>query len=884
MSIVLVLTMLISGLAVLGTPVTVAEEYIGGPYGGSLRVALETEPSSLNPLATGLNEPAEKVIDLIYESLGRTDPYTLALKPWMAKSWTIDPANSSKVSIVMKDGIYWHDGTPVTLEDVEYTFGTSGYNIDYISSVTKDAANNTITFNLDAPDSRFFSEIMLMKIVPSGFTTTSAPKGCGPFKFVSSDDDSISLAAFDDHFIARPYIDTMEFTYYPYTIAYSEADYPYSQVYSGDDPRYSGLYRAAYDLITDNIDLIGWDLFTEQITMNVEVAGNNTNLLQNPNSTTVKSNGLKQWYLGFNNADGHILNEVAIRKAIAYALNKEALTVYDISGGLEKADSPVSKYNLPWYNNSVTFPTYDIKLARKILKDAGYDDYDSDGYIDKPGPLQPNVNFTQISLTLFGPPIEEVTPYTMSTNIITWFEILGLKVELVNKTMDVHMVNITANNFDMYLANEDRATLDPQFLNDMYHSDNIATDKNILNFQGKYMVDNYSINNQIKDNTTWTAQLEHTNLVGDFMLFQNDTLVPTTEYNVNMETGLLTLEKTFVVNYLNDTLNVTYKYLGFDDKIEKANKQMDPILRAKYVKEAQFVINDMVPSVPLFAYKVSHAYKTNVYVGWVQTLGGIVNYWTFTNLKNLVVDDTTLTLSSVKNFLNDGETMNLFIKVQDLSGAPVEATKLALSGDGTFGTPVYDSGSGQYTISYIAPSTTSSRTITLKAEAYTLGYGSSSDSMDITIHPRLNNFNVDISRGNTSLPSGETTSISVLVKDKSTNVAISGANVVLVITPAGLGGYLEEVTGTTNSAGEFVTTFGSANVTIDTTFRITAYITKAGYVDSEQTTSIGVSRDPTITASTDRGLLGLPAPSFLTIILLMSGMAVAFAVYRRKRY
>ncbi len=440
-----------------------------------------------------------------------------------------------------------------------------------------------------------------------------------------------------------------------------------------------------------------------------------------------------------------------------------------------------------------------------------------------------------------------------------------------------------SDNFDMYLANEDRATLDPQFLNDMYHSANVATDKNILNFQGKYMVDNYSIINQIVDNTTWTAQLEHSNLVGDFMLFRNETIVPTTEYQVDMKTGLVTLNTTFVVDYLNDTLNVTYGYLGFDDKIDKANKQMDPVMRAKYVKEAQNVINDMVPSVPLFAYKVSHAYKTNVYVGWVQTLGGVVNYWTFTNLKNPVVDDTTVTLSGVKNFLNDGETMNLFVKVQDLSGGPVEATKLVLTGEGTFGTPAFDSGSGQYTISYIAPATTSSRTITLKAEAYTLGYGSSSDTMELTIHPLLKNFNVDITRGNTSLPSGETTSISVLVKDKATNVAISGANVVLVITPAGLGGYLETVTGTTNAAGEFVTTFGSANVTIDTTFRITAYITKAGYVDSEQTTSISVSRDPTISVSTDNGFLGLPGPSFLTIILLMSGMAVAFTVYRRKR-
>nr|QOV09144.1 Extracellular solute-binding protein [uncultured Thermoplasmata archaeon] len=884
-SIVVILAMLISGLAVLATPVTIAEENIGGPYGGSLRVALKSEPSSLNPLASQLNESATQIIDILYDSLGRIDPYTLEIKPWMASSWNIDPADTSIVSVVLKPGILWHDGTPVTLDDIEYTFGPNGYNIGYISAVSKNITSNTITFDMTAPDSRFFSEMMLNKIVPKDFTPTSAPKGCGPFKLVSSDSVSTVVEAFDDHFNARPYIDSMTYTYYPWDVDYDPDSYPYTQNFVVD-PRFDGFYRAAYDLMTDKLDYIGWDLTTNQTTGMIELGGNSTSsLLLNANTTLVRSNGLRQWYLGFNNAPGHILNEVAIRKAISYAINKDALTVYDISGGLEKSDSIISKYNLPWYNSTITPHGYDVAAARKILDDANYMDYNSDGYIDKPGPIIPTSGYENISLTLLGPKIEDVTPYTMSTNIITWFEILGIKVTLISNTTESHMTEILADNFDMFLTNEESIRLDPQFLNGLYHSDSISTDDNLLNFQGTYKVDNSSLSTQIVNNLTWTAQLNHTNIAGDVMVFHNGTLVPDTAYDVDNETGLFTLDQTFQIDYANDTLNITYSYLPFDHLIEKANAQMDPLLRAKYIKEAQSVLADLEPSIPLFSYRISHAYKSNIFVDWVPTLGGINNYWSFTNIKNKVIGDTAVTLSSPKKFLTEGESQSLFVKVLDLDGAAIEGSTMIFTGEGTFGIPEYDAAGQQYTVEYTAPATPTSKTISILVDVYTVGYNYGSDTMELTIHPKVKTLAVELVRGTTNLPSGNETTLTVIVTDKDNSTAkISGATVVLEMTPVGLGGYLEEITGTTNAQGQFITTFGSDNVTIDTTFRITAYVSKEGYVDSEMTTSISVSKDPTIEdESTDRGFLDLPAPSFLAVLILLTTMSVVYATYRRKR-
>jgi len=893
MSAAIIIVMIISGFAMVTAPAAVAqEETIGGPYGGELRVALRSQPSSLNPLAANLNESATQLIDILYESLGRIDPYTLENEPWLAESWTVNATHPNLVTVKLKQDIRWHDGTILTPADVAYTFGPSGYNLDYIASMTTNTATNSVLFNLTSPDSRFFSDLLLRKIVPNGYTATSAVKGCGPFRLVSTNSASTIVDAFDDHFNARPFIDRMVYTYYTYNENYDANAYPYNQNFPGGiDPRFDGFYRAAYDLITNKIDYIGWDLTTNQTTQNIEVAGNNTQLLFNANSTLVRSSGLRQWYLGFNNAPGNILNDPALRKAISYGINKEALTVYDISGGLEKSDSIISKYNLPWFNTSVTPHGYNEAMARQILDDANYMDYNSDGYVDKPGPVTPSVGYQPISLTLYGPPIEDVTPYTMSTNIITWFEILGIKVTLVSNTTEVHMPNIIANNFDMYLSYEDGITLDPQFMDNLYHSTKIATNKNLVNFAGVYDVSNYSLSSQIKDNTTWTAQLEHTCLTDPIMVyvFNNSNYsdwvkVDNASWSIDRSTGLFTLASTYAIDYANETLNITYGYRPYDHYSRMANSQMNQTVRAKYVKMAQAVLADLEPSIPLFSFRVSHASRPGMYIGWVQTLGGINNYWSFTNIQNQVVGDSTVTLSSVNNYINDGEDMNLFIKVQDLNGAALQDSQFVFDGEGDFGEPEYDAAGEQYTVSYTAPSTTTSRTITLTVHAYTLGYTSSSDTLDITVHPLVNTMNVDISRGTTNLESDSTTSISVLVLDNSDSSPVIGATVVLTMTPAGLGGYLEQVTGTTNSAGEFVTTFGSENITVDTTFRITAYVTKDGYVDAVQTTSISVSRDPTIKSTTDRGFLGLPAPSFLTVLLLLSGMAVAYSVYRRRKY
>ncbi len=853
----IVMAMVFSGISVMfQSDMNADAQILGGEYGGNLRVALKAQPNTFNPLSDTINEPAMQVIDLLYDSLGRINPYTYELEPWVASSWEIDAADASIITITLKNGVKWHDGTDVTLDDIEYTFEV--YGLDYIDTMTQDTDNNSLMVDLDVPTSKFFSEALVLKLVPDGFTATSDENGCGPYYLDSTSDDMTTIMAFEDYHNGRVYLDSIAYTYY-----------------SGD----TGMYNAAFDIINSKVDFLAWDLTSNDTTLMVEDppgTGNFTNLVQNANVSVQRSNGMSYWYLGMNCEDtgSNPLADANLRKAIAHILDKDSLTVFDIGGGLEVSDSIISKYNIPWYNPSMAKYDFDTTEAKKILNDAGYFDYDGDGWRDNP-------DRTPFSFTILGPPEEDLTPNVMAGIITSWFQSIGLNTELISDTTAVHTSAIEADDFDMFIFTEDRATIDPGFLKDMFHSDGVATGANLQNFAPRTDVINEP---QIKkiDPINLTCYLNYTNLVGTPEVKLNGTVM-TTGYTIDLATGLFTLDAAAGVNLSADSITINYTYLPFDHIIELADMQMDPEMREMYIKEAQDFINDMVPAVPLFSFRVNHAYNTSGFIGWIPTLGGINNFWSFINLRNPMMEggmDVTITLPiAVKeDGMMGGDEINLLIKVEDIDGTPLSDVDLTFSGEGVFGSSNYDESTGAYAISFTAPETETTRTLSITIDAAKVSYGSGSGSIDVTVKTLNNEYSVEISKEFSSIPSGNTSTINFIVIDKVTKAAVTDANIALSVSPTGLGAYLEEYSGVTDAAGEFSVVFGANNVTIDTTFKITADITGDGYAPAQKSTSINVVKMET--TPPDDGFLGLPAPSLIFVILAFAG--VAMLMRRRK--
>jgi hypothetical protein len=398
-------------------------------------------------------------------------------------------------------------------------------------------------------------------------------------------------------------------------------------------------------------------------------------------------------------------------------------------------------------------------------------------------------------------------------------------------------------------------------------------------------------------------------LIADYSYFHE--LTVSSDYTIDLGTGILTLTGDILtgdrviayytsatyevtdyeagqINVLNnfdannDTLTMSFDYRKFDELIELSNQQMTYDSRAMYIKEAQGFLSEEIPCLPLFSSKVANAYNNTRYEGWTSTVGGLINFWSFNQLRNIIMGEMQVSISAFPGYVTESDDIDLVVKVEDLDGNSIPEVTLEFEGSGEYGDTTWDDTAGTYTVPYTAPPTSISRTITITATATRPSYVKGTGEVQLTVHPIVRELEIEISRGATSIDSGNQTDITVTVRDKDTMEAVSGVELSLSVSPSGLGGKLDSTTGTTDGAGEFTTIFSAANVTIDTTFTVSASASQAGYLDESQSTSISVYRDVNISGA-DRGFMGLPAPSFLVILVLLAGLAIFYAGRRRKR-
>jgi hypothetical protein len=110
---------------------------------------------------------------------------------------------------------------------------------------------------------------------------------------------------------------------------------------------------------------------------------------------------------------------------------------------------------------------------------------------------------------------------------------------------------------------------------------------------------------------------------------------------------------------------------------------------------------------------------------------------------------------------------------------------------------------------------------------------------------------------------------------------VSGADVVVTVEPAGVGGWIEGGVGVTDAGGAFEVTLKTQNVSVDTTFRIVASVSKISYQPDEGTANVAVSKYGG--EAPDRGFLGLPGIGSLVSVAAIGLAAVLYAAARKRR-
>jgi peptide/nickel transport system substrate-binding protein len=316
------------------------------PDANTLVMIIESSPTNLDP-RVGIDAASERIDSLIFDDLlSRGDDLNVA--PGLAEKWDIpDPQT---YVFHLHRGAKFHDGRPLTSRDVKWTFdsllqgkirSTKAAVYKFVDHI--DAPDDaTVIFHMKEPDATLLWNLSdgAIGIVPygSGDEITLHPVGSGPFKFVSAETDrEVVIQRNDDYWGGKAKLARVRFAVVP------------------DET------TEALELRKGSAD-IAINAFLTPDTV--------ATLARNPDLVVETGSGTRLAYLGFNLRDP-ILNDVRVRQAIAYALDRGPMIQYLWRGQAQPARSvlPVQSWA---YNGDVPAYSHDPEKAKQLLDGAGY--------------------------------------------------------------------------------------------------------------------------------------------------------------------------------------------------------------------------------------------------------------------------------------------------------------------------------------------------------------------------------------------------------------------------------------------------------------------------------------------------------------------------------
>jgi len=396
------------------TPTTVL------PEGGAIAIGV------IGNSTLELNGMPDLVQDAVFESLLQIDPASGALKPGLAESFQVSN-DATTITFRLRAGVKWHNGDLLTADDVVASIkafsspGFLGTPVTDFGTLTRATASDNQTVQLAFSDGYCpaLTSIGTLKIVPRTVAISpNFPKltpaqmiGTGPLKFVSSNQNQIILARNADYYNGAPHIDTWTIRVF--------ADSP--------------ALRAAFT--AKQIDLMSGAL--DDYSALKKISGANILSSDSPNFISVLFN-----------LDTTTLNDARVRRALTYALDRNAL-LNDIGGQAALVDSSV----LPGYwANPGNLPRYsfDVAKAKQLLADAGWRD-SGDGVLKKNGKVMTLELWTEADDPILEP---------LAFHIREMYAVLGIQVKLQLDDRSGWVTRAFEHRFDLLLLSR-KIPIDP---------------------------------------------------------------------------------------------------------------------------------------------------------------------------------------------------------------------------------------------------------------------------------------------------------------------------------------------------------------------------------------------------------------------------------------
>lgn len=310
-------------------------------------IAVSADIKSMDP-ATGVDAPSAILSKHVYNGLTKIDEDKQVVGD-LAESFEM--VDDVTYRFKLKEGIKFHNGEELKAADVKFTLERcktmpkAMSNASAIESVSVEGDYDlTIHLNRPYPPLLYILNDTSMKILNEKAVTEAGevygenPVGTGPFKFKEwIPNDHWTLVRNDDYFEGQ-----------------AEAGSITAKIIPEGSARCIALETKEVDLML-NVDPVD--------------AGNIEN---NPELVLESWPASSVEYLAFN-TQKEPLNDVRVRQAITYALNRQEFVDMIIEGHGEVATSFIAK-TLPGWNEDVKPYPQDLEKAKALLAEAGYAD------------------------------------------------------------------------------------------------------------------------------------------------------------------------------------------------------------------------------------------------------------------------------------------------------------------------------------------------------------------------------------------------------------------------------------------------------------------------------------------------------------------------------
>jgi peptide/nickel transport system substrate-binding protein len=415
---------------------------------GSFVIALGDNIRTIDPIGSpSVDAASERVRTLMFNSLVKKNEKfdyvgELAADPIQRSS------DGLSYTFTLRDGVKFHDGRPLTSADVKYTLdlvfsssfaksasfyeGAGADKKSYIKSVeTPDP--KTVVVTITKPWVGLLSNLVPVAIIPkdSYESQKQHPLGSGPFKFISYDSSQqvLDLEASQEYWEGPAKIQKLRVRVIADTNALQ------AELRSGR----VDIAPLPTSLSPDAIKLLGQDpiLQVQQFT------GSNVNLLT------------------FNTSQPP-LNDVRVRQAIAYAINRESM-INDLLLGQAKLAHSILPEDSWAYTTGQKY-SYDPAMAKKLLDEAGLKDPDGDG---------PQMRFTKP--VVFKVSGSSVAAKNYAGVIQNYLKEVGVPVTIETAELNTLFDQLRYGQFQIFYGQWVGGNQDPIFYKDLFATSEIPT-------------------------------------------------------------------------------------------------------------------------------------------------------------------------------------------------------------------------------------------------------------------------------------------------------------------------------------------------------------------------------------------------------------------------